>query len=1002
MRFHHIFCGTGHRQRVALFLLAIFSTAVASLANPAATAWLHRSQAGDVAYFTFAAPARIERYDMAAERWLSPIPLSKTPDAFAADPGGIAFAQGTNLYVGNLDGSDVTLAYGATSNIRALLLSPDFVVAITGARDPAVLSTIRRSDRQFVDEYAYDSALWGGFAIGPASRTVYAMHRNSSGGAGVPFTHTGAWPKGIPPLQTKTGATFNRFQPTRAFVSPDDSLLFLEVGHILAAATLEYRGSLAGAYQDLAFHENTPIVLRDNVRVVAFNDAFLESGTAALPKPAQGIAIANRGIFSFSAEPTAPSGIVVSRTPIESLTRARADKVIDPTGLSYVPDKVLHGPADTLFLYSRVHQSVFRWSAVTGNYVASLRLRGAPSFIAYSPALDRLYTGYPSGEIHQIKLDQGRNAEEPFANLPVEVTGLHAAGPHLFATSALNASPTRSTYSADGALLSFTPSISIPRARDYVWSKKSKRLYHYRDGTSPDDIHYTPVSETGEIGRSIDSPYHGKHTFSYPLRLSSDEAAILTGEGHVFDALDLRHLGSLAYSLKDGVSVGGLWRTIRASGSTTQLQFWTSDFVFERGLTLPGHPLSLFVLSDGRLLALTTTGMDSPASGKGPPTNTGGLIFSYVDPSGSGPVATLPYIKADPASCKAARGFPAKISVEAVGAEPLAFEWKHAGKPLPGANSATYTISSVTDANAGDYVVKVTSPHGSVTSAIATLTVIAPLPAPVITRQPTSFTAIPGAPGLLQVTAQGEDLTYQWYHNGLPIPGENTRRFYVKNVTENNYGDYTVAVSTVGPSITSVVAQISPPPPPLITAQPASTHTLLGGTARFSVEAHGALRYQWRRNGTPIEGEIRPRLSVNVTTPADFGTYDVIVTNMSGSVLSSSASLNQAVPPTITVAPESQTVPLGKDATFTLTASGEPATLTYQWQRLSATNSDWVSLGDAARRFSGTTTATLRVFGTVAAQNGLQLRCVVGNGFGQATTSPIVLSVVEEPSGQAR
>src|SRR4051812_22674459 len=70
-----------------------------------APAWLHKAQVGDVVYFTFASPARIERYDMAGQKWLGSISLSNTPAAFAADASGLSIAYGRAIYTRKLDGT---------------------------------------------------------------------------------------------------------------------------------------------------------------------------------------------------------------------------------------------------------------------------------------------------------------------------------------------------------------------------------------------------------------------------------------------------------------------------------------------------------------------------------------------------------------------------------------------------------------------------------------------------------------------------------------------------------------------------------------------------------------------------------------------------------------------------------------------------------------------------------------------------------------------------------
>ena len=85
---------------------------------------------------------------------------------------------------------------------------------------------------------------------------------------------------------------------------------------------------------------------------------------------------------------------------------------------------------------------------------------------------------------------------------------------------------------------------------------------------------------------------------------------------------------------------------------------------------------------------------------------------------------------------------------------------------------------------------------------------------------------------------------------------------------------------------------------PSITSQPVSQTVVAGQTATFSVTASGtSLKYQWKKNGTAIGGAT----SATYTTPAaaatDSGTqFSVVVSNSTGSVTSSAATLTVNVP----------------------------------------------------------------------------------------------------------
>jgi M6 family metalloprotease-like protein len=81
--------------------------------------------------------------------------------------------------------------------------------------------------------------------------------------------------------------------------------------------------------------------------------------------------------------------------------------------------------------------------------------------------------------------------------------------------------------------------------------------------------------------------------------------------------------------------------------------------------------------------------------------------------------------------------------------------------------------------------------------------------------------------------------------------------------------------------------------PPTVTSQPQSQTALAGDPANFAVEASGSapLAYQWRKDGTALAGATETALQLAAVSLADAGVYDVLVTNLFGSVTSSPATL---------------------------------------------------------------------------------------------------------------
>ena len=100
-------------------------------------------------------------------------------------------------------------------------------------------------------------------------------------------------------------------------------------------------------------------------------------------------------------------------------------------------------------------------------------------------------------------------------------------------------------------------------------------------------------------------------------------------------------------------------------------------------------------------------------------------------------------------------------------------------------------------------------------------------------------------------------------------------------------------------------------------------------------------------------------------------------------------------PPTITTQPQDQTVTVGTNATFGITAGGQ-LPLFYQWQYQPSGSLIWTNLSDD-ENYSGSGTATLTVSQTDPSMDGEPFQCIVTNTLGSATSSQAVLHVVAAP-----
>lgn len=929
-----------HSAGLRLVLLALGLTLGLCLlpapVHAAGPAWMQKVVSNDIVYFAFASPARIERYDMAADRWLPSIALTNAPTAFAVDARGMAIAYNRQVVTRALDGTNESNLLTLAQNATGILLSDTFLFIICPAT--SAITSVRRSDRQTVATWTGSHAFGGGFAIAPIGRRLYGIDTTRSNNwerdlflSELSYNADGTFSSGT--ALTRTAYYKANDSYLRLFVSPDERTLTAANSDIFDRETMAYRLTLAGGFDDLAYYGNdVPVFLRGN-KLDAYSTAFLPAGTCQLSSPAQALAIRAGQAFAFSADTTSPSGVAVAQVALSNFSTAQPGAAINPEAIYFLPDDVIPAGDDTYFFYSKSYQAVFRWSAKTRRYIATYRLSGSASAVTYSPALNRLYAAYGDGRVAQIKLDTGSSVEEFFANLPSEARGLQAAGSFIFCADATGAGDTHYVFGSDGAIKSSRgPSHS---SLQYLWSPVRQRMYSLNNANSPNGILYEPINGTGQLGASQAPYYAGNYGYVYvnPLRLSTDESRVLLASGMEVSAIDLLRTGTLPNAITDAAAQASRWVTIRGVGFDTQLQTWTQNLVPDRAMTISQlFPVRVLNLSDGRLLVLNTTknpvGWSYDNYGAWIP---GRLIMSVVDLSAAGTIETAPNFLTNPTDTTAYRNRPVSLTFTAQGTD-LTYQWLKDGQPVAGATSATLILATAQFSDAGSYSVIISNSFGSVTSSSAVLGVLETPPEPFITSQPRSTTAWTEASASFSVTATGINLTYQWRKHGSPIAGATSSTLLIPHVVPAvDYAGYDVVIANSLGSVTSETVTLSTPPIPTIDRQPVAFTCGVGENAIFSVTATSSgLSYEWYKDGLALGGNMTDTLTINSVKSSDFGVYYVVVINKAGSVQSASVALSFAAPSLVRQPLAAASFP-GGSATFSVTAAS--SSLSYQWYK---------------------------------------------------------------------
>ena len=173
------------------------------------------------------------------------------------------------------------------------------------------------------------------------------------------------------------------------------------------------------------------------------------------------------------------------------------------------------------------------------------------------------------------------------------------------------------------------------------------------------------------------------------------------------------------------------------------------------------------------------------------------------------PAPVSPSISNPPVSLTVTQGQTAAFSVTADGTAPLGYQWYfNTNTMLSGQTATNLSIANAQATNAGAYSVRVSNSGGSVTSAVATLTVLLP---PAIITQPQSQTVLVSNNVTFTVVASGTaPLSYQWFFNtNSPIPNATNATHGITSASTNDAGAYSVLVSNSYGAATSSVVQLT-------------------------------------------------------------------------------------------------------------------------------------------------------------------------------------------------
>ncbi len=272
--------------------------------------------------------------------------------------------------------------------------------------------------------------------------------------------------------------------------------------------------------------------------------------------------------------------------------------------------------------------------------------------------------------------------------------------------------------------------------------------------------------------------------------------------------------------------------------------------------------------------------------------------------------AAVPGITSEPADVSGLVGENAAFSVVVSNTTGAAYQWYLGTSPLSSRTNATLTLVGLSTNSAGHFSVVITNMEGATTSRVASLTVTQPDFGQQSATGLINMTSYRGQNGqLVNVTVTaltngggiwGTDiytddstLATAAVHAGYLtngevgtlivkiLPGQSSYAGTTRNgVTSFSYGTFVGSYQIVGLA-------------PTFTVQPYSHVSWTGGSVGFSAQATASdsLFYQWKHDGSDLNGQTNTILTLSNLTAADAGTYALTAWTTEGTNTSEIATL---------------------------------------------------------------------------------------------------------------
>ncbi|MBL8817320.1 MAG: hypothetical protein JNL58_14940, partial [Planctomyces sp.] len=569
-------------------------------------------QHNGIVYFANRNYERIQRYDLSSQSWLSAVELEGSPGAITAfhvDSDGYYVAYTDSVYRYALDGSSrfhlLTTEYPVTEIHSDQL----FLFINSSFRSLSQIAVIEKLNSRFISQTGQYSFVAYQTEIVPSRRRFIGPQSVSTSPAHLYFNYN---ERGIF-KEIGEGPSRQFDFSFRVWIFPDEGRFVDDNGIVYSTDTLSYAASLGTRIQSIAFdHDETPIVSIGGT-LTSYTPSLLPKATAILPYSPSEIFVSGESIVAFIVQDGTASGFRTELVPLSEFKPPQPGRVVNPNGLSFVPDDIEISARGEVLMLSAANQSLLVWDTTTQRYTRSIPLIGQPDHMAYSSESNHVYLAYRNGLIRRFNLNDSAPIEEPFAVLASAPAGLATAGSLLFTVDFSGDWETLSTFDINGQLKS--RKALYQSGKEYVWSAANQKMYFASATYDPRELHSLEINTEemrypnlgfGETGETAEPSLSSPAATHFPLRVSPDGAIVVIGSGYFLNAQTLNtNLTLQVPAFVDAAWFGQMFFTITAAGASTRITSFDEENMARRDqLDLAGTPVMLRSIPNG-LVAMT-------------------------------------------------------------------------------------------------------------------------------------------------------------------------------------------------------------------------------------------------------------------------------------------------------------------------------------------------------------------------------------------------------------